>query len=108
MQLKVLAPPNLPRPNVRCEADLVHVTGWTEYWHEQKKAEAKRTGRGVYKCTRRAFVEVDGKPYCSLHCGPVLVAKLQEEKTILDRIRMGELPEDPRAWNDWITKELAK
>lgn len=80
MDIKILQTPRLPKPHILCEADLVHVTGWTDRWHQMKKAEARRTGRDPYKCTRLAYVEVDGTPYCSVHCGPILVAKLTEMK----------------------------
>lgn len=59
----------------------------TEFWEsfakhyrERRLARAKEAGLDPEYCQRRSTIEIDGKPYCAKHAGPIAIRILVEGK----------------------------
>lgn len=77
--LRPLRPISAAAQSPYCNAEVVDQT-WCEPYKTQRAKESVAAGRRPMQCSKRASIEVDGTPYCSIHAGPAMAAKMVEEK----------------------------
>lgn len=62
-----------------CDAEVVDQT-WCEPYKTKRAEASVAAGRRPMQCSKRASIQVDGVPYCSIHAGPAMAAKAVGEK----------------------------
>lgn len=65
------SPPTRATPQCEHAVNMAGQQQWREHMHQSGR---RRYGEGrLDQCTRDAVVEIDGKPYCRLHGGQVVL-----------------------------------
>lgn len=67
----------------QCSENVSHA-GWSDTYIARRTDDMTGHGLDPFCCRHRATYDIDGKPYCTQHAGPIVLinlATITEEKT---------------------------